>query len=66
MPALYVTNFNPRFTGVSATAAAVLAAQRESLDAVLVGKPLPACPAPAKTRLSLQAPAPPIAVTVRL
>lgn len=50
MPALYVTNFNPRFTGVSATAAAVLAAQRETLDAVLVGKPLPACPAPLTLR----------------
>lgn len=46
MPAVYVTNFNPRFTGVSATAAAVLATQRQGLDAVLVGHPLPGCPAP--------------------
>lgn len=53
MPALYVTNFNPRFTGVSATAAAVLAAQSRSLDAVLVGKPLPACPAPLSLRRAL-------------
>ncbi|MBC2836558.1 glycosyltransferase family 4 protein [Paragemmobacter straminiformis] len=46
MPALFVTNFNPRFTGVSATAAAVLATQKRGLDAVLVGHPLPDCPAP--------------------
>lgn len=53
MPALYVTNFNPRFTGVSATAAAVLAAQSRDLDAVLVGHPLPLCPAPVTLRRAL-------------
>lgn len=45
-PELYVTNLNPRFTGVSATAAAVLAEQVTGLRAVLVGHPLPGCPAP--------------------
>lgn len=53
MPAVYVTNFNPRFTGVSATAAAVLASQIRTLDAVLVGKPLPGCPAPLTLRQAL-------------
>lgn len=52
-PALFVTNFNPRFTGVSATAAAVLAEQRHGLDAVLVGKPLPHCPEPLTLRQAL-------------
>lgn len=51
---LYVTNFNPRFTGVSATAAAVLAAQSRELDARLVGKPLPDCPAPLSLARALQ------------
>lgn len=54
MPALYVTNFNPRFTGVSATAANVLAGQVKTLDAVLVGHPLPACPAPLGLRAALR------------
>lgn len=45
-PELYVTNFNPRFTGVSATAAAVLAEQARGMAAVLVGHALPGCPAP--------------------
>ena len=46
MPQVYVTNFNPRFTGVSATAAAVLAEQARHLDVALVGHALPGCPAP--------------------
>lgn len=53
MPALYVTNFNPRFTGVSATAAAVLAVQARTQGAVLVGHPLPGCPAPVPLRRAL-------------
>lgn len=61
MPALYVTNFNPRFTGVSATTAAVLSQQQRGLDAVLVGHALPGCPAPLSLhqalRLSRHAPA---------
>lgn len=50
---VYVTNLNPRFTGVSATAAAVLAAQGRDLRAVLVGHPLPGCPAPVTRRQAL-------------
>ena len=45
-PSLYVTNLNPRVTGVSATAAAVLSRQANQFDAVLVGHPLPGCPPP--------------------
>ncbi len=52
-PELYVTNLNPRFTGVSATAAAVLAEQTRRLNAVLVGHPLPGCPAPLTRRQAL-------------
>lgn len=45
-PDVFVTNFNPRFTGVSATAAGVVAAQRDLVDLRLVGVPLPGCPDP--------------------
>ena len=50
---VYVTNLNPRFTGVSATAAAVLAAQARDLRVALVGHPLPGCPAPITRRQAL-------------
>ena len=53
VPELYVTNLNPRFTGVSATAAAVLACQARDIEAVLVGHPLPGCPAPLTRRAAL-------------
>ncbi|MCC6863389.1 MAG: glycosyltransferase family 4 protein [Rhodobacteraceae bacterium] len=53
MPALFVTNFNPRFTGVSSTAAAVFDQQIRNLDAVLVGHPLPGCPEPITLRRAL-------------
>lgn len=43
---LYVTNFNPRFTGVSATAAAVAVRQAERYALRLVGRPLPDLPPP--------------------
>ncbi|MCZ4351139.1 glycosyltransferase family 4 protein [Roseovarius aestuarii] len=46
MPELIVTNFNPNFTGVSATAAGVLRAQAPRYDLALAGEPLPGCPAP--------------------
>ncbi len=52
-PQVYVTNLNPRFTGVSATAAAVLAEQRRTMNAVLVGHPLPGCPVPLTRRQAL-------------
>lgn len=46
MPELFVTNFNPRFTGVSATAANVIRQQAKTRDLRLVGHPLPGCPDP--------------------
>ncbi|MGB0914134.1 MAG: glycosyltransferase family 4 protein [Phaeobacter italicus] len=46
MPDLFVTNLNPRFTGVSATAANVIRQQQKSHDLRLVGHPLPGCPDP--------------------
>lgn len=46
MPRLFVTNFNPNFTGVSATAANVIREQTDRYDLALVGQPLPGCPAP--------------------
>lgn len=46
MPDVIVTNFNRNFTGVSATAAAVLRQQRAQFDVALVGHPLPGGPAP--------------------
>lgn len=45
-PLVFVTNFNKNFTGVSATAAGVVAVQHEQLDMRLVGVPLPNCPNP--------------------
>lgn len=45
-PDLIVTNFNPRFTGVSATAAAVARVQARHFDLVLAGRPLPGLGAP--------------------
>ena len=44
MPELIVTNFNRNFTGVSATAAAVLRQQMDQFDLRLVGHPLPGGP----------------------
>lgn len=61
MAELFVTNFNPNFTGVSATAATVLRAQMSRYDLQLVGRPLPGCPDPITRRqaftLCRQAPA---------
>jgi len=45
-PAVFVTNFNPRFTGVSATAASVYKVQKSQLEVALVGKELSGCPPP--------------------
>ena len=45
-PAVFVTNFNPRFTGVSATAASVYKVQKSQLEVALVGKALSGCPSP--------------------
>ena len=46
MPELFVTNYNPNFTGVSATAANVIRQQVARYDLALVGQPLPGCPTP--------------------
>lgn len=43
---LIVTNFNRNFTGVSATAAAVVRGQQHLFDMRLAGHPLPGCPPP--------------------
>ena len=52
-PAVFVTNFNPRFTGVSATTAAVCKIQKSQLDVALVGKPLSGCPSPLNKRKAI-------------
>jgi len=60
LPELIVTNFNPNFTGVSATAAGVIRQQATRYDMVLAGHPLPGCPDPISrkdaTRLSRSKP----------
>ena len=59
-PAVFVTNFNPRFTGVSATTASVYKIQKSQLEVALVGKALSGCPSPLSKReaisLSLKQP----------
>lgn len=54
-PEVFVTNFNPRFTGVSATAAGVVAEQVKHLPLALVGVALPGCPAPLTPRAAARA-----------
>ena len=55
MTEVFVTNFNPRHTGVSSTAAAVLREHAARLDVALVGHPLPGCPAPISRGAALRA-----------
>lgn len=55
MPELIVTNFNPNFTGVSATTAGVLRAQMPRYDLALAGEPLPGCPAPISRAAAVRA-----------
>lgn len=55
MPELIVTNFNRRFTGVSATAAGVVRQQATRHDLRLAGHPLPGCPAPVTRRAAIRA-----------
>ncbi len=45
-PEVFVTNFHRRFTGVSATANAVVSGQKSRLKLCLVGDPLPDAPEP--------------------
>ena len=52
-PAVFVTNFNPRFTGVSATTAAVCKIQKSQLGVALVGRPLSGCPSPFNKRKAI-------------
>lgn len=51
---VFVTNFNRYFTGVSATAAAVLRVQQQSGDVQLVGRPLPGCAEPVGWRQAVR------------
>ena len=53
-PCLLVTNFNRHFTGVSATAAAVLRTQARHWPVALVGHPLPGCPQPISLTMALK------------
>lgn len=55
MPEVYVTNFNPNFTGVSATAAGVLRVQQRDMDAALVGHRLPGCGTPMLRKAAIEA-----------
>ncbi len=50
---LIVTNFNRNFTGVSATAAAVVARQIARYNLHLAGRPLPGCPKPVSLRAAI-------------
>ena len=53
-PAVFITNFNPRLTGVSSTIASVLKFQKSHLEVSLVGNPLYDCPSPIKKRDALR------------
>ncbi|MFN0113795.1 MAG: glycosyltransferase family 4 protein [Paracoccaceae bacterium] len=53
-PDLIVTNLNRRFTGVSATAAAVAREQAKTLDLRLAGHPLPGLPEPVSLREAIR------------
>ncbi len=50
MPELFVTNYNPRYTGVSATAERMAQAHLARYDLALVGHPLAGLPAPLTPR----------------
>ncbi len=54
-PELVVTNFNRNFTGVSATAAAVVRLQQQRREMVLAGVALPGCPPPLSRRQAVAA-----------
>jgi mannosyltransferase len=55
VPEVYVTNFNPNFTGVSATAAGVMNVQRAQYDVALVGEPLPGVSTPITRKAAIAA-----------
>ncbi|QFU08937.1 Mannosylfructose-phosphate synthase [Rhodobacteraceae bacterium THAF1] len=52
MPELFVTNYNPRYTGVSATAERMAQAHLDRYDLALVGKPLHGLPDPISPALA--------------
>ena len=52
-PAVFVTNFNPRFTGVSATTASVCKVQKSQIEVALVGRALSGCPSPLSKRKAI-------------
>ena len=52
-PAVFVTNFNPRFTGVSATIASVCKVQKSQIEVALVGRALSGCPSPLSKRKAI-------------
>lgn len=49
-PKVFVTNFNKNFTGVSATASAVITLQKKQISMYLVGFRLPNCPEPISSK----------------
>ena len=53
-PEVFVTNFHRRFTGVSATANAVVSGQKSRLKLCLVGDPLPDAPEPLSYQRALR------------
>ena len=53
-PKVFVTNFNKNFTGVSATAAAVVALQKDQINIDLVGVRLPNCPEPISSKKAIE------------
>lgn len=53
-PDVFVTNFHKRFTGVSATANALVSGQKSRLNLCMVGDPLPDAPAPVSYHRALQ------------
>ncbi|PHQ37260.1 glycosyltransferase family 4 protein [Rhodopirellula bahusiensis] len=53
-PEVFVTNFHRRFTGVSATANAVVSGQKSRLNLCLVGDPLPDAPEPLSYQKALR------------
>ena len=52
-PDLFVTNYNPRFNGVSSSIASVFKIQKNQMNASLVGNPINGCPSPVKKRTAL-------------
>ena len=54
MSELFVTNFNPRYTGVSSTAAGIIGVHKSQYNLSLVGHALPGAPDPISSRQALR------------